>query len=359
MHKFHAFVVISAMTIAAAGCSGGKAESDSDAAIHNVFVVEAEAVGATTENVFPATVEEARTISVGFKTAGQIERIFVREGQRVDRGQLLALLDTVDYALGISTLREKYRQLAIETERRERLHASGNMSDNDYENALSGLRQLSLQLRLEENKLDYCRLKSPSAGIITKINFENSEMVDAGTPVIELMDNSRLEAVVDLPVRNFAASNAADRFYAVSPLEGGKPVELTFLSLTPKADNSQLYTLRLALPANCPGVTPGMNLSVKIVGNGRTDGEGTVSVPLTALFDRGSKTYVWTVNPADSTLTATEVSTTGTAEQGRAEITSGLAAGSLVVRAGVHHLTDGERVNILPEDSATNLGNVL
>ena len=46
--------------------------------IHNVFVTNPKNIGPESEVSLPATVEESRTISVGFKTAGQIEKILVK-----------------------------------------------------------------------------------------------------------------------------------------------------------------------------------------------------------------------------------------------------------------------------------------
>lgn len=324
-----------------AGCS--ESVNNSLTATHNVFVTVPESVGVGKELVFPAVVEEARTISVGFKTAGQIQRIFVHEGQRVSEGQILAMLDTADYSIGISTLREKYRQMVVENERRARLHSAGNMSDNDYENAISGMRQLALQLQLEENKLGYCTLKSPASGVITKVNFEQSEMVDAGTPVFELMDNSHLEVVVDLPVRHFADREKFNGFSGESSLINGA-VELKMLSLTPRADNAQLYRLRLT-PANAvDGITPGMNMTVKISCEG-TIGQN-VSIPLSSIFEREGREYVWVVNPVDSVISARQVEANGMPVDGCVEVT-GITPHDLIVRAGVHHLTEAERVNIL------------
>lgn len=350
MHKATNLLLIAVTAAALAGCSEGK--KTASAAFHNVFTVNPISVNSTTEAVFPALVEEARTIAVGFKTAGQIERIAVKEGQRVERGQILAELDTVDYSLGISTLREKYRQMVVENQRRARLHASGNMSDNDYENAVSGLRQLSLQLRMEENKLSYCTLKAPVAGVVTKVNFEASEMVDAGTPVFELMDNSRLEVVVDLPVRRFADRERFERFSGESPLEPGRNIELTMVSLTPRADNSQLYRLRLTPQTPVAGLTPGMNMTVRI--GCSADGNGRVSIPLSALFDRDGAPCVWVVNPTDSVIAARRVEVFGTPSGSSVDV-SGITPADAIVRAGVHHLTDGEKVNILTE-SETNPG---
>ena len=56
---------------------------------------------ATRMKCYPGIVREAHTIGLGFKTAGQIERICVKEGDYVRRGQLLAELDAADFRLGV------------------------------------------------------------------------------------------------------------------------------------------------------------------------------------------------------------------------------------------------------------------
>lgn len=337
------------------GCSGKSGHAVSET-VHNVFTVNPSPAAGSGVTSLPATVEEARTISVGFKTAGQIERILVKEGQQVAAGQLIAVLDSADYALGVSQLREKVAQMTAENERRTKLHATGNMSDNEYEKAFSGLRQVRIQLRLEEKKLGYCRLTAPASGVVTKVNFENSEMVNTGTPVVELMDNSSLEAIVDLPVRMFADRGSFSEFTGTSPLLPGKVIPLQMLSLTLRADNSQLYRLRLGVPAG-EGVTPGMNITVNIYSS-RAD-SGAVSVPLGAVFEREGAEYVWLVNPADSVVSARRVTVSGTGEGGSVTVTSGLTVADAIVRAGVHHLVEGEKVNVLPSESVTNPGNAL
>lgn len=334
------------VAIVLCGCNGKKQES-SDAPVHNVFVVYPEPDGARGDVTLPAVVEEARTISVGFKTSGQIQRIYVKEGDRVKAGQPIAMLDTVDYALGISQLREKHAHLEAETQRQAKLHAAGNMSDNDYEKALSGLRQLDLQLRLEENKLGYCNLDAPTSGVVTKVNFEVSEMVDAGRPVIELMDNSALVAVVDLPVKLYALRENFRSFEGEVNLgEVDEVFEMDMLSLTPRADNSQLYRLRLSVPS-FTDLTPGMNINVRIFMQSAENCK--VRVPLSSVFEREGKKYVWALTPEPGIVNEVEVTTEGTPEDGYIIVTSGLEPGDAIVRAGAHHLVDGERVNVISE----------
>mgnify|MGYP002470956303 FL=1 len=346
-----------AMIVLLSSCGGGeKAQPQQSSVAHNVFTVYPEPTGIESAVTLPATVEEGRIISVGFKTAGQIERIYVKEGDHVRTGQVIAILDSEDYALGVSSLREKYENLKAETDRFTKLHASGNMSDNDYEKAMSGFRQLGIQLKIEENRLSYCRLVSPASGIVTKVNFENSEMVDAGTPVIELMDNNRLEAIVDLPVRFYAARKDFVGFVGESTIIPDKTVSLSMLSLTPRADNTQLYRLRLGVPDNS-GFTPGMNIKVRILS--QANNERGVNIPLSSVFENDGHRYVWVVNPSDSIIKATQIATEGTGENGVVNVVSGLSAKDLIVRTGVRHLVNGEKVNILQTESDTNPGNLL
>lgn len=346
--------------LAACGHSDSKG---SEATFHNVFVISPEVASGGNVRSYPAKVEEARSISVGFKTPGQIKRILVKEGDHVRAGQLLAVLDTVDYALGVRTLRVQLAQMRSEHERLKQLFATGNITANDYEKASAGLRQLELQLKMNQNKLDYCRLYAPASGVITAKNFENSEMVDAGTPVFELMDNNHLEVVVDLPVSAYMQRANFRGFTATSPHLPGKSYQLSMLSLTPKADNNQLYQLKLTLPSTDVQLTPGQNLNVEIL---TEDGallagaaEQATDIPLSAIVEQKGRPGVWALNPKDSTINFTPVEISGTGEEGKVRVVSGLAPGITIVRAGVHHLKEGEKVKVIKENSATNLGNLL
>lgn len=345
------------LTLTACGHSSDKEAADNT--YHNVFLFSPETVTGDGETVksFPAVVEEAHNTSVAFKTGGQIARILVREGDRVRAGQLLAVLDTVDYALGVNQLRVQYAQQQAEYERKKQMYASHNMSDNDFERATAGLHQLKLQLELNENKLKYCRLYAPASGVITRKNYERAEMVDAGTPVFELMDNNHLEVVVDLPVSNYMRHGEFTSFIGHTPHAPGIDIPLALQSITPKADNNQLYRMKLVMTSPVATLTPGMNLSVDITGKA-TAGEGA-QVPLSAVFEREGKSAVWTFNPTDSTVSFTPVTVSGNGQDGTVTVTGGLAPGRSIVRAGAHHLTDGEKVKVITEGSDTNPGNLL
>lgn len=325
---------------------------------HNVFLFAPETAGiGETVKSFPATVEEARNISVAFKTGGQIVRLYAREGDNVKEGQLLAMLDTADYALGVRQLRVQLEQLKGEFKRQTQLHAAGNMSDNDYEKAAAGVRQLELQLQLNENKLRYCHLYAPTSGVITRRNFETAEMVDAGRPVFELMDNNHMEVNVDLPVNFYMHHDEFSGFSGHVSHADAEKIPLKLLSITPKADNNQLYRMKLMMGKGTQGITPGMNLIVDVTMAGSDT--SVADVPLSSILEKDGRAGVWTFSEADSTINFTPVEIAGTARGGMVSISDGLQPGKRIVRSGVHHLSEGEKVRVIAEPSSTNPGNLL
>ena len=354
---------VSAVCLVLAACSTDKNPKAPEAPVHNVFLVSPVATDGSTSRNFPGIIQETRTISTGFKTPGQITGIFVKEGDHVREGQLLATLDTIDYALGVSQLQIQYDQAVAEHERRKQLYAAGNMSDNDFEKAASGLRQMALQLELNKNKLAYTHLYAPSSGVIVKSNFEKSEMVDAGTPIFELMDDSRLEVLVDLPASEYVNHGKTNHYSGTSGLLGNAPVELNFISLTPKADNNQLYQLKLGVASRDPRLTSGMNLIVSVSNDASVPADSVAvtafEVPLRSVFNNDGVTSVWVFNPSDSTVHATPVTVAGDGAKGTVTVVSGLRHGNEIVSGGVHSLVDGERVKVIEQSSSTNRGGLL
>ena len=338
--------------------AGGCTRQQAGTFTHTVMLTQPVRLGAENVKQFSGVVQERHDIALGFKTAGQIEEIAVKEGDYVKQGQLIARLDDADYRLGVEALEIQCRQLEDEVSRTEQLFRSKSVSANDYEKARAGLEQLRIQLQANRNKLDYTRLYAPVAGIIDKVNFDEAEMVDAGTPVVTLLDVSAREVEADVPAEVYLNRSRISGATCRPVAGGGGPVAMKVASLTPKADANQLYRLRLGFDGEPqPWLTAGMNVEVELRFGGAS-GARRFGVPLRAVFQDGGRTFVWTVGP-DGKVRKTAVTLGGTTDGGAAVVTSGLVGGERVVRAGVDALRDGEPVEIVAEGSPTNVGNLL
>ena len=329
------------------GCSEEKAKES----LHSVMTTTPQGAANETVKNFSGVVKENAETSLGFKTSGQIEQVMVREGDRVRRGQIIARLDAKDYQLGVDALQIQYDQLSAEVERLRLLYEGKSLAGNDYEKAVSGLRQLGVQLQAEKNKLSYTRLCAPEDGVVQKIHHERAEMVGAGTPVVTLLDLHRMEVEISLPQNIYSQRDRFGRIYCTA---AGRQYELHCRSIIPKADNNQLYTATFSVDGQ---LTAGQTVDVVISLKGE-GAAGQYTVPLHAVFENDGKSYVWIVSK-DSTVGRREVTTVGTDAEGHLIINSGLTGRETIVRAGVNALNEGERVKIIAENSDTNVGGLI
>ena len=337
-----------------AGC-GEAPDSGRGAAepVHSVFATFPGRPENSVVNVYSGIVQEAHTLSSGFKTAGQIAGLLVREGDYVKEGQLIARLDDEDYKLGVEALQIQYDQVSGEVARLRELFEKNSVSANDYEKAAAGLAQLGVQLQVNKNKLEYTRLYSPVSGCIQSVNFSVSELVDAGTPVFTIMDLSHKQVSLDIPAKEY---NARQSFSAITcRVPGAAPARMRISSVVPKADGNQLYRMTLLFTDMAPEFIPGSNVEVRIAKSSDVAGD-ILTLPLPAVVYEGSSAYVFVVGP-DSAVTRRPV-TAGRCANGVVEL-SGLSENELVVSAGAYALEDGEKVKVIERPSESNVGGLL
>lgn len=336
------------------GCGSPQAEQIT----HSVKLAHLERVEEISRMAFTGIIRERADISLGFKTPGQIVHIAVDEGDFVHQGQLIASLDDADYRLGVEALQVQYDQLSNEVERLEQLYKSKSVSANDYEKAVAGLKQLGVQLQINKNKLDYTRLKAPVDGFVKEVHFDESEMVDAGTSVINLIDVNGIEVDVNVPAIVFRDKERLERVTCRVMGAKREPMLLKLLSLVPKADATQLYRMRLGFVGEPhKELTAGMNVQVELSFSSANASQRYV-LPLAAIFQgEGGGCYVWTLD-SDSIVNKVEVQVKDINSNGFAEI-SGLIGDENVVRAGVHALQEGEKVKVINEPGETNVGGLL
>lgn len=313
--------------------------------IKSVFTMVPSSCGIENTHTFSTSVEEGKSVNVGFKTGGEISKLTVREGDYVSKGQTIGYLDASDYTLSVNQLESQYRQMQSETARLEEMYNRGNVSPNDYEKATSGLEQMKAQLDMMRNKLAYTHLVSPVSGYVVERFMEEGEMTGAGTPIFKIKDNSTLETSVSVPAYIYEHRNEISGCTAKSAVTGETEIPLGIIGFVPDGDNNSLFKLRLQIPKDVDReLIPGMNLTVRINMNSNTS-DGMYEIASRALFTRDGREYVWVVNPADSSIQAKEVNVIGGPASGN-NVVTGLIGDETIVAVGVNHLSDGEKVAI-------------
>jgi RND family efflux transporter MFP subunit len=341
------------LTLAAAGlltACGGSDKKTEEVKVRSVMTVTPLSRQESAVKNFSGVVKENSTVSLSFRTPGQIARVLVKEGSRVRRGQLVATLDTKDYQLQVDAAQTQYNQLKNEVERLSKLHEANSIAGNDFEKATSGLEQVRIKLQNAKNQLSYTQLTAPVDGTIQKVNFEPSEMVSAGLPVMDLIDTRSMEVEVNIPAEVYRQLANTTEAYCMA---AGQRYRLHKKSALAKADANQLFTVKYAIDGQ---LSAGVNVDVYIEIGGSQTVSG-LSIPAHAIFEDGGKTYVWVVEQGD-VVKRHAITTSRVDSEGMAVVESGISASDRVVKAGVKALHDGDKVKIVTQQNS-NVGDLL
>lgn len=314
--------------------------------------------GITGHLPYPGKIMAAAEVNLAFRIAGPIKTIGVEEGQSIKKGQLLAEIDPRDYQIQLAATKAEYQQIKAEAERVVELYKRKSVSTNDYDKAVSGLNRITAKLNAHQNALNDTRLLAPFDGFVQKKYFDAHETVDAGMPVIALVNTTWLEVVIDIPANEYINSDNFESFWCEADVYEGQKFPLELLEINKQSNLNQLFKVRLKLlPHKDYKLAPGMSVNVTI--NSLLTDDHLVQVPLSAVFESNGHSCVWLYDSKTMVIHKQEVIIKEILKHGNVIISKGLTTGDQVISAGVHTLQEGQKAEPLKAVSKTNVGGML
>ena len=242
---------------------------------------------------FPGRVKAAQDISLAFRVSGTIQRMYVNDGAYVRKGQLLAELDPTDYQIQLDAAEAEYQRVKAEAERVMALYKENVTTPDANDKAVYGLRQITAKYNHAKDQLEYTRLYAPFSGYVQKRLFDSHETVAAGMPVVSVISEGTPEVEINLPAVEYIRRRQFTRYYCTFDVYPQQRYVLDLISVTPKANANQLYTMRLQLKSGDKQAvpSPGMNTMVTIE---CAEGEmRNLSVPGGAILRQNGNTGVF------------------------------------------------------------------
>jgi RND family efflux transporter MFP subunit len=338
------------------GCGEYKPENQPN--IRKVKIASVEPASQDGKKEFSGIIRESRAVNLSFRVAGPIAKMYVKQGDFVKQGSLVAEMDTRDYRLQLSVAQAEYDKVTAETSRVSELYKRNAVTEADYQKAVAGEKMITAQLNRAKDQLNDTKLYAPFSGYIQTVNFEQGEIINIGMPVAELLDMNSFQVEIDIPSTLFVIR---DRFKKVScrlSVNNAPEMPLQLVNYQSKANSSRMYRLFYRLNPNAnPNMAPGMEVLVSIEYS--CDDNNRLIVPLSALFIHDGKSHVWVLNTSDSTVTKQAVEPGALAENGKVIVQSGLKGDETIVVSGVHVLNDNEKVHVIEPVSKTNIGGIL
>ena len=148
---------------------------------------------------YQSTLEAIREVRLAPEIAGRIVKMPVYEGQRVRPGQLLFVLDQIQQQASVDASAAEFRKDRVNAERYIFLNQQGAVSTKDRDFYVTQAIQSSDQLKASSATLAYKNVLSPIPGYVGNLNYKIGDVIQAGSVVASVVDNSKLWVRLDVP----------------------------------------------------------------------------------------------------------------------------------------------------------------
>ena len=332
------------------GDAGGDGDASAEEAEDEAPPVPVEVRVANRADVFAiytgtASLESDEDALVVAKVGGEVEQLFVEEGDRVKAGQVLARLDGDRLRLEMEQARANLRKLQQDYERNIELHEKGLVSAGAFENLKFDLDSQQAAYDLAKLELDYTEIRAPISGIVSDRFIKVGNTIAVSDPVFHITDLDPLLAYLFVPEREFRklrAGQAADVTLDAIP---GETYKAEILRISPVLDpQTGTFKVTLAVADSEDRLKPGMFGRFQIVYDRR---ENAIMVPRMAIIDDDDKSTVYVVE--EGTAQRRDVRT-GYSRGENVEILEGVEGGELVITIGQAGIADGATVDVIGAD---------
>ena len=358
----HALLVTLTAVAALAACSKTETVPEPVRAVRTV-TVSTQTAGGRYEY---AGEVKARTESrLSFRVGGKMQKRLVDLGDTVKAGQVLAQLDAQDLRLGQDAARATaaaaqatYEQNAADFKRYKELSDKGFIGPAELDRremamktARAQLDQARAQSSVQGNQAGYATLVADASGVITGVDLEPGMVAASGTPVLRLAHDGPRDVVFSVPEDKVGVVKALaavpGRFKVRLWGASGEPLPATIREISAAADPvTRTFLIKAAIgDAAVTGVRLGQTATVLME---LPQVAGVTKLPLSALREVQGRSAVWLVDRGSMTVTSQDVKLAG-ADGNEAVVTAGLAPGQIVVTAGVHVLSPGQKVKFYVE----------
>ncbi|MEO0078473.1 MAG: efflux RND transporter periplasmic adaptor subunit [candidate division WOR-3 bacterium] len=305
-------------------------------------------------------------VNLQAQVMGVVEHIPVSEGDYVNKGDVLLLLDRRSYEANMVSARANYTQAALSFSRVESLYAARLVSDQERDAALAAYEMARAQYETAQDQYNKTTIRAPISGTVARVNIKEGETVligtmnNVGTVLMVIADMTRMQAIVDVDETDIVNVRPGQRCRVqVDALPDtsfrGQVTRVGYMPssqslLTGSISQSTTFEVEITLDSTIPALRPGMNVHADII---TAEIDSVLTVPVQSAGRRqvaGKETEtVFLVKNGKAVLTPIK---TGKSSDTDLEVLEGLQPGDEVVTGPYKtlvKLTDGRRVTPRPD----------
>lgn len=164
-----------------------------------------------TPSQYIGIVEESVSVPVSFLTTGQVTKVYVTEGQKVKKGQLLAEIDNSSYQNMYQMAFSKEKQAEDAYSRLSELYKKGSLPEIKYIEIQTAVEQARSAAQIALKNLDDCKLYAPMDGFIGMRSIEPGISVLPSVTMIKLVKIDKVFIKVPVPENELSKINVGHK----------------------------------------------------------------------------------------------------------------------------------------------------
>jgi membrane fusion protein (multidrug efflux system) len=282
------------------------------------------------------------SVTISAEIPGRLKEIHFVEGQPVEKGAQLFILDDSVYRAQLADAEAKLKLAEQTYKRTSQLFSSKYATAQSADEAVSNLAVAKAAVELAGVQLEKTRIVAPFSGIIGLRQVSVGEYITAGRALVNLEAIDPVKADFRVPEKFLPAIKVGQTIRIGVDAFPGDTFEGKVYAIDPRIDVAgRSLLVRAKVPNKDQQLRPGLFARVTVLLKLKED---ALTIPEQAIVPQGDSQYVFKID--DGKVTLTKV-TLGMRRSGRVEILHGLSADDQVVTAGQLKLRDGSQVSIV------------
>ena len=362
MKKMMMFAAIAAALVSCGGGGGRPNFGDNEFPVVTVGTSSADM-----QTTYPASIKGIQDVEIRPKVQGFLTQINVKEGQTVNAGQVLFVVDNETYQAqvrqaqaAVNTAQQQVNTAKLTYENSQQLHANRVIGDyelqtsqNSYESAKAQLAQAQANLASAKEMLGFCFVKSPATGVVGTLPFKKGALVSGSNVLTTVSNISSMDVYFSVTEKDVLAMSRSGEGVSAFPtvklqLNDGTiyPHEGKITKMSGVIDAATGSVQIIATFANSEKLLKSGgagNIIIPRINN------GAIIIPQACVSEVQNKKFVYTVGK-DNKVKYTEIKVDPQNDGNNYIVTEGLKVGDKYVTNGVTKLSDGmEIVPITPQ----------
>ncbi len=289
--------------------------------------------------------------------AGTLYRIYVKEGQSVYKGQLLASIDDGGLSSQLAQLKTQLALAKTTFERQERLWNQNIGSEIQYLQAKSQYEAQESAVKQLESQVAKSSIRAPFSGIVDEVIKDQGTVVSPGpgSEVFRIVNLSDMYVEVQVPeahLGNVSPGKAVEVYFPILGTAVQTKVRQTGNFINP---GNRSFRVEIPVPNKEGKIKPNLTAIAKI--NDYTN-EEAILIPQSVVSENAmGDQYVYLTKPEDSKegmIAKKSIIQLGKTQGDIVEVVSGLEAGDKIIIEGARSVRDNQLVKVLDSTKTAN-----